>query len=64
MKLRIPAFLPVSESTIFQDVSENTIGAEQEYDTNEKMKGNYGLSARIRSIPKTDSEYGHLSEFS
>lgn len=56
--------MPVSGSTIFQYMSENTIGAEKEYDTNEKMKGNYGLSARIRSIPKTDSEYGQASEFS
>lgn len=56
--------MPVSGSTIFQDISENTIGAEQEYDTNEKMEGNYGLSARIRSIPKADSEHGQASEFS
>lgn len=56
--------MPVRGGSIFQDMSENTIGAEQEYDTNEKMKGNYGLSARIRSISKTDSEYVHLSEFS
>ena len=56
--------MPVRGGSIFQYMSENTIGAEQEYDSNEMMKGNYGLSARIRSIPKADSEYGHLSEFS
>lgn len=45
-------------------MSENTIGAEQEYDSNEKIEEYHGVLAWNRSIPKTDSEYGHLPEFS
>lgn len=56
--------MPVSGSPIFQDVSENTIGAEKKYDTNEKIKEYHGVIAWNQSIPKADSEYRHLSEFS
>lgn len=41
----IPAFWPVSGSTIFQYMSENTIGAEQEYDSNEKIEEYHGVLA-------------------
>jgi hypothetical protein len=45
LKLRIPAFLPVRGGTIFQYMSENTIGAEQEYDTKEKIEEYHGVIA-------------------